>query len=227
MPKFTTIQFYDELYSGTPDLNTPLFIEKATRSKTVCTDTTSGDQVIFEGRNFKYEDGRINSGTIDKMILANENGDPLQSISGLKLNVGIVAGTNMYDFTIDVVTRASLGNIRLIGSSLDDTLTSNKGNDRLFGRGGDDTLEGGLGRDQLTGGAGLDTFTFKAGQGRDTIMDFDADGGVGFQDHIDGTYPGGANVTQSGKDTIVDFGGGDFFVLKNVLATHIDVTDFV
>jgi Ca2+-binding RTX toxin-like protein len=227
MPRLTTIQFHEEYYSASLDLASPLFIERATRSRTVCTDTTSGDHVIFVGRNFKYEDGRINSGTIEKMILADDNGDPLQSVSGMKLNVGIVSGTNMYDFATDALTRVVLGNLKALGSSLDDFITSNKGNDRIFGRGGDDTLEGGAGRDQLTGGAGLDTFTFKAGQGRDTIMDFDADGGPGNQDHIEGTFPGGGNISQSGDNTIVDFGGGDVFVLKNVLATQIDATDFI
>lgn len=227
VPKFTTARYYDEFYSASIGLNTPLFIETATRSKTVCTDVTSGDHVIFEGRNFRYEDGRINSGTINKMIIADDDGTPLQSFSGLKLNAGIVSGSSMYDFATEVIGRAFLGNLKMIGSSLGDAIVANKGNDRLFGRGGDDTLAGGAGRDQLTGGAGLDTFIFATGQERDTIRDFDADGGPGLQDHIDGTYPGGANVTQSGKDTIVDFGSGDVFVLKNVLATQIDGNDFI
>jgi Ca2+-binding RTX toxin-like protein len=226
MAKFITVTHGEDYNSASTNYEA-LFIETATKSTTVCTDTMTGDQIIFKGRNLKYEDGRINSGTIDKMILAEDEGNPLQTFSGLNLNPGIVAGASMYEFASDIAIRAVLSNLKVFGTSGDDSFVTNKGNDRIFGRGGDDTLSAGTGRDQLTGGAGLDTFVFTTGQGRDTIMDFDADGGLGNQDHIDGTFPGGANVTQSGQDTIVDFGGGDIFVLKNVLATHIDVNDFI
>lgn len=226
MARMMTYEFHEEYYS-TPANFTALYIENATRSKTVCTDVSTGQHVIFEGRGFKYEDGRINTGTIDRMIIANADGEPLVTIGNLKLNAGIVFGTTMVDFSNDIITRALLSDLKMLGSSLADNIFSTKGDNKLFGRGGDDTIAGGEGRDQLTGGAGLDTFVFSTGQGRDTIMDFDAEGGAGFQDHIDGTYPGGMNVTQSGKNTIVDFGGGDIFVLKNVLASQIDATDFI
>lgn len=226
MPKFITVQIYEEFYSTAIDFTT-LFIEKGTRSKTICTDAGTGLQLIFEGRNFKYEDGRIDSGTIQKMTIANEDGDPIQSFSGMKLSAGIVFGASMLEFGNEVIFRTLSSNLKTLGSSLADEVVTYAGNDRLFGRGGDDTLEAGSGRDQLTGGAGLDTFVFATGQGRDTIMDFDPDGGAGNQDHIEGTFPGSGNVTQSGKDTIVDFGSGDIFVLKGVDATQIDATDFV
>jgi len=101
----------------------------------------------------------------------------------MKLNVGIMAGTNMYDFTIDVATRASR---QSQGARLESRRQHciEQGQRPRVRPWRDDTLGSGLGRDQLTGGAGLDILTFKAGQGRDAFMDFDADGGVGFQDLI-------------------------------------------
>lgn len=224
--KMTTIEFHEEYYTTNPDY-AQLFITTATRSKTVCVDTASGHQIIFEGRNFKYEDGRINSGTITDLILADDEGTPLQSVSNLKLNVGIVSGTNMYDFASDAVAHVIFGNVKILGCSLDDSISGNRGNDRVLGRAGADSLEGGEGRDILTGGIGNDTFIFRIDQERDTITDFDADGGVGQQDFIQSTFPGGGSVSQSGSDTVIDFGNGDVFVLKNVDADHIDATDFV
>ena len=49
------------------------------------------------------------------------------------------------------------------------------GNDQLFGDGNNDFLIGGPGQDTLTGGPGGDRFIFTSlGDGRDTILDFDA-----------------------------------------------------
>ena len=51
-------------------------------------------------------------------------------------------------------------------------------NDVLIGDNQDNSLEGGEGNDYLIGGSGSDSFVFKEGDGRDTILDFDADGSV-------------------------------------------------
>ncbi|MGE0424758.1 MAG: M10 family metallopeptidase C-terminal domain-containing protein [Reyranellaceae bacterium] len=48
------------------------------------------------------------------------------------------------------------------------------GDDTLVGGAGDDTLAGRLGNDALTGGGGADLFIYAAGDGNDTITDFDA-----------------------------------------------------
>ncbi len=46
------------------------------------------------------------------------------------------------------------------------------GNDTIEGGAGDDRIDGGTGDDSLTGGAGNDTFNYAAGDGHDTITDF-------------------------------------------------------
>lgn len=56
-------------------------------------------------------------------------------------------------------------------------LEGGAGNDDLVGGGGNDVLVGGAGADRLAGGAGADHFLYAAGiagQGGDTILDFDA-----------------------------------------------------
>jgi hypothetical protein len=79
----------------------------------------------------------------------------------------------------------------------------------------------------MVGGAGSDTFVFGSDSGKDVIKDFDADGGAGLQDFIDATFPGAGAVSQSGKNTIIDFGSGDTLILLNVLPSQIDAADFV
>lgn len=66
------------------------------------------------------------------------------------------------------------GNDYLEANGSQDILLGGTGNDLLLGGGGSDRLTGGKGRDQLTGGAGGDRFIYTgAGEGRDTITDFE------------------------------------------------------
>lgn len=68
------------------------------------------------------------------------------------------------------------GNDYLEANGKRDSLLGGNGDDRLLGGNGNDSLTGGAGRDQLTGGAGIDRFIYaQAGEGRDTIIDFEVD----------------------------------------------------
>ncbi|MEM9061853.1 MAG: spondin domain-containing protein [Pseudomonadota bacterium] len=64
----------------------------------------------------------------------------------------------------------------LRGGAGDDQINGGDGRDKVSGGSGDDLLAGGAGRDYLTGGRGDDTFLFAAGDGHDTIWDFDRRG---------------------------------------------------
>ena len=63
-----------------------------------------------------------------------------------------------------------------------DRLDGGKGDDYLEGNVGSDALTGGAGNDTLIGGQGLDTYTFKSGDGWDTIIDSDGLGAVYYDD---------------------------------------------
>ena len=74
------------------------------------------------------------------------------------------------------------GNDIIWGDSDKDTLKGDAGNDRLHGEGGKDKIYGGAGNDSLWGGAGndslwggdgKDTFIYTAGEGTDTIFDYE------------------------------------------------------
>ena len=71
---------------------------------------------------------------------------------------------------------------RLIGSNHDDTFVGDdaknylrgfNGSDDLNGQAGSDSLRGDKGNDTLTGGEGRDVFIFSAGDGSDTVTDFE------------------------------------------------------
>ena len=67
------------------------------------------------------------------------------------------------------------GNDKLYGGKDSDRLDGGAGNDSLIGYRGDDRLEGGKGDDYLNGCEGSDTYIFHAGDGNDTIVDYDPD----------------------------------------------------
>ncbi len=64
------------------------------------------------------------------------------------------------------------GNDQISGGKGDDFILGGSGNDNLSGDEGNDTLIGGLGSDVLHGGLGSDIFLHSAGDGQDTITDF-------------------------------------------------------
>lgn len=131
---------------------------------------------------------------------------------------------------IENVTSAG-GNDRLNGDGAANTLRSGAGNDRLYGYDGDDRLYAGSGDDLLAGGAGddilggssgADIFVFTTGLGADTIIDFTDDvdairldqdiwGGGLTAAEVVGTF--GSIV---GADALLDFGGGDSILVRNV-----------
>ena len=119
------------------------------------------------------------------------------------------------------------GNDRLDGGNGDDTLFGGAGNDFLLGGNGDDTLRGGLGNDILNGGLGFDRFVLTAGEGTDTIQDF--------QNGIDkfvltgGLTYSQLTVQQQGTRTrlLVTATGEVLAYLDNINFNLIDITDFV
>ncbi|MEM8590573.1 MAG: hypothetical protein AAGG65_21160 [Pseudomonadota bacterium] len=145
-------------------------------------------------------------------------------------NIEDIRGTS----TADVI-RGDAEDNRLIGMAGDDLLAGRDGNDRLEGRLGNDTLEGGAGEDELEGDFGEDSliggtgndfmrggddadhFVFNAGDGFDTVADFDVGedllvlNGVTVSGFREEDVGGG-----SGPDTILELSTGDEIALWNV-----------
>ncbi len=129
--------------------------------------------------------------------------------------------------------QGTAGTDRIYGMDAADSLYGLAGDDMLSGDGGDDLLTGGAGADFLTGGTGADTFVFARGFGADTIGDFTAGAGLGDRISLTGftnirsLSNALAYATQSGNDTVFDFGNGDTLRLQNVLKTALVADDFV
>lgn len=102
------------------------------------------------------------------------------------------------------------GNDNLDGGTGRDTLQGGIGSDWLGGGAGDDVLAGGLGNDTLQGGAGSDIYQFNAGDGQDTIDNYDtstdrADALV-FGESIE---PGQVTARRNGDHLVMTFTGSE------------------
>lgn len=97
------------------------------------------------------------------------------------------------------------------------------GNDVVVGGAGADTLRGGLGDDTLTGGLARDTFVFRAGDGADTVTDFNA----AAVDWLRFEGVGAAAVTWevNAGGTLVSYTGGTILLVG--VTTGFDATDII
>ncbi|RYF93323.1 MAG: hypothetical protein EON95_09315, partial [Caulobacteraceae bacterium] len=116
------------------------------------------------------------------------------------------------------------GNDTLNGMGGADRLEGGSGNDKLNGGDGDDVLVGGAGQDTLTGGAGADRFVLAAGDGANTIADFQD--GI---DRIDISGYGGAYsaIGQLGANAKVFFADGGYVILTGIQASSLTADDFI
>ena len=125
---------------------------------------------------------------------------------------------------VENLTLTGTANLNGTGNSLANVIVGNAGNNVLNGGGGADTL---------TGGGGNDTFVYSAGYGSEVITDFVA--GPGGIDVINLQGMSSvhtladilARATQSGADTVINFGGGDVLTLQNVTMGNLVSSDFV
>jgi hypothetical protein len=151
--------------------------------------------------------------------------DSIRSRSGADL---VLAG-NGNDYV-----NAGNGNDIIYGGSGDDYLDGGQGadkiygedgSDRLIGYDGDDLLWGGKGDDILQGGKGKDTYRLAVNEGTDSIQGFevgtdliDLGGTIGFAQIL---------VTQSGKNTLINFQKETLAILKDIVATTVTASSFV
>ena len=124
---------------------------------------------------------------------------------------------------------------RLYGEGGDDTLLGGDGRDMLFGdqdehetltTAGNDRLEGGLGDDKLHGGDGEDIFVFAAGDGKDTILDFDFEEGDRIHFKGDITFNSLKINADGPGNASISYGNGDvIYVLDTWVSELRDLTE--
>lgn len=114
------------------------------------------------------------------------------------------------------------GNDRVEGRGGRDLVEGGDGNDTVLGGDGDDLLNGGTGTDVMTGGSGRDWFAFYAGDGRDTITDFNV-----AEDVIDVGFQLISSISQNGNDCVITLQSGDQLTLTGVQAHNVGAANFV
>ena len=123
------------------------------------------------------------------------SGTESMDLTGLAISATTINASGVADSTAGTAP-----NVKITGSSTDQSITGTAGADTIDGGTGADTIDGGAGADSLTGGAGVDSIT--AGAGADTVI-----GGAG-NDSINLTETTAAvdqvNITYSEAGTNID-----------------------
>ncbi|MEP6487591.1 peptidylprolyl isomerase [Microcoleus vaginatus GB2-A3] len=153
--------------------------------------------------------------------LTGEAGDDF--LRGGKGNDSISAGVG------NDIINGNLGDDNLNGDAGNDFLRGGRGNDVLIGGDGNDILLGDIGSDTLTGGGGTDTFVLVTGENleldasSDIILDFRPGDG----DRIGLTSPlSNTSFTQSGSNTLIQFGGVTLAVVQNAAPAAVQNAAF-
>ena len=151
-------------------------------------DTDTSFEIEIIGKNLKFENGALVSGTVKKLIFEDFEQLTYATFSG-EFNAKKLAALGT-DSVSAIVQKLSSGDDRIIGTADNDYLEGFGGKDILLGGAGSDILWGGAGRDRMTGGSGSDYFWFddknttSPGDGHAIVTDFDANGGGVNQDYI-------------------------------------------
>ena len=126
-------------------------------------------------------DDSLDGGAGDDTLIGDGGDDTLSGGADNDLAQGGTGNDSLLGGTGDDTLTGGTGNDTLLGGAGEDSLVGGDDNDVLSGGADNDTLEGGdgddllagqTGDDILTGGDGFDTFVYTAGDGNDTISDF-------------------------------------------------------
>ncbi len=185
-------------------------------------DTSTGNDTIVgdEGDNVltgNDSDNLIAGGLGNDDISGGGGDDVLRGDLNSRSSGGTVGGND--------TLRGGAGNDRIGGKAGDDELFGDEGDDLIYGDDGDDLIRGGLGNDLLfgddfSGGSGADTFVLAAGEGTDTIIDFEV--GTDIIGLADGLTVEDLTVTPSGSTTIA-FGDETLAILDGVVVSTDEI----
>jgi len=135
-----------------------------------------GNDILFGHEGNDTLDGGNNEDTLD----GGAGNDTLIGFNGQDILIGGAGDDFLDGGNDDDKLDGGEGNDTLEGFNGRDVLNGGSGDDILSGYNDDDILTGGTGNDMLTGGWGSDTFIFNAGDGMDTVADYERG-----QDRID------------------------------------------
>lgn len=165
-----------------------------------------------------YTDFRITNGRLSQQAIGGFFEDRAMNVSlgrSHEFSPRVVFGSDIDGLPLT----GSLKDDFLFGGTGADTLSGGDGDDYLESGPGDDTLTGGHGDDELDGGKGFDTYVYAAGDGGDSIFDFDGLGRIlyqgreltGGEKRAEGVYEDGGGVrfqlvdaAEDGRTLVID-----------------------
>ena len=173
-------------------------------------------------------DGIVGSPT-DDAINGSQGNDTLTGEAGDDFLRGGKGNDSISGGVGEDIINGNLGDDNLNGDAGNDFLRGAGGNDILIGGDGDDFLLGDTGSDTLTGGAGADAFVPSTGENlaletaSDIIVDFRPSEGdrIGLTSNLSNT-----SFTQSGSNTLIQFGGVTLAVVQNVAPAAVQNAAF-
>lgn len=221
MAKKSIIEMTPEFFSFGVDDIAPIIVS-ATKTALHMVDFETEMEYTIAGKGLKVINGLVVGGAVEAVEITGFDGETVMAASRLGINTHILSGDSIREQAGSLLEVMFLGDNDIRGTDGNDPLDGGAGDDILRGRGGHDSLLGGLGMDVLIGGKGDDDFFNTTGMGRDVIRDFDLGIADTDRDFVDVT---GADLRKSGRDTIIDYGDGDMFVLKNIRLS--DFQDFL
>ena len=172
---------------------------------------------------------RIVGSPTDDAINGSQGNDTLTGEAGDDFLRGGKGNDSISGGVGDDIINGNLGDDSFNGDAGNDFLRGAAGNDILIGGDGDDFLIGDTGSDTLTGGAGADAFVPSTGENlaletaSDIIVDFMPSEGdrIGLTSNLSNT-----SFTQSGSNTLIQFGGVTLAVVQNAAPAAVQNAAF-
>ncbi|NEP18590.1 MAG: hypothetical protein F6J97_17085 [Leptolyngbya sp. SIO4C1] len=185
-----------------------------------------GKDTILAGAGNDTVAGGLGQDTLD-------GGDGDDVLRGdLNIRSGHLRGTSIAVTAIgdDDIIYGGAGQDRIGGKGGNDRLYGGDDDDQIWGDDGDDLLWGGMGDDRLTGddfsgGQGSDTFVLAAGEGTDTIIDYEI--GIDLIGLANGLTFGQLSINQRDRNALIGFANDTLAVLNNVTASALTENAFV
>ncbi len=171
----------------------------------------------------------LTGGGGDDIVRGGQDNDFVHGNAGADQLFGDLGNDSVFGGQGDDFVQGGAGSDYVVGDLGRDTVLGGQGADTVVGGAGDDYLSGDLGDDVLLGGAGADLFNFRAGSGRDVVMDFSSAEGdriaISSADAADFAALS-SKLVADGGNTVVNL-AGQTIVLVGIAKSALSAADFV